>query len=310
MKPTVLIATFTAIAGFALGWLSKPGGEAVTPSADSGQASGNVAGGKSRERKENLVLKPRGAVNPESVEADPEKAASRMDSRRAVEGARERTSKARLSRFTEALGLSQEQKDAMEALAAARSEAFQSLAGSGRPVSEMVAAAADSERLFMREAERILDPEQFGALTAKIEREKEGSIQASALNDLADLSRQIDLSPEQRDRAMASMLEASKTAYNQRPEGWQILSESFSVFDSSHSKVLDDMSGLLSDPEAMRDPQTIFKYQTEARRKDMEEKLSQLNGILTPGQLNQYRAILSSRLTVTEQAPPPNVNKR
>lgn len=310
MKPTVLIAIFTAIAGFALGWLLKPSGQAdLKPAADAG-ASRQAAGGKSHDRKENLVLKPRGKVDPEAMAADPEAASARIDFQRSIRDARERAAKARLSRFTEALGLSQEQKDAMEALAAGRMEAFQSLAGSGRPAAEMVAGAADAERLFMREAEKILDPEQFDALKAKMEREVEGSIQASALNDLADLSRQIDLSPEQREKAMASLLATSKTAHNQRPEGWQILSESFSIFGGAHSDLLDDMGGMLSDPEALKDPQSIFKYQTEARRKDVEQKIAQLNGILTPAQLTQYRAILNSRLTVMEQAPPPKVNKR
>jgi hypothetical protein len=310
MKPTVLIATFAAVAGFALGWLLKPAGKAGAAPVAGDEVSGQLAGGKSHDRKENLVLKPRGKVNPEAVAEDPERAASRVKSRRSIEGARDRAFNARLARFTEALGLSQEQKDALEALAAGRMEAFESLAGSGRPMAEMVAGAADAERLFMRETEKVLDPEQFDALKAKMEREVEGSIQASALNDLADLSRQIDLSPEQREKAMASLLASSKTAHDQRPEGWQILSESFSVFGGPYSDLLDDMGGMLGDPDAMKDPQSIFKYQTEARRKDMEQKVSQLSGILTPAQLTQYRAILNSRLTVMEQAPPPNVNKR
>ncbi|QJE97002.1 hypothetical protein [Luteolibacter luteus] len=311
MKPTVLIATFTALAGFSLGWLLKPAGTAGDASSKGSGESGQVAGGKSHERKDNLVLKPRGPVmDPESATADPEKSSNRMDSRRSIEAARGRTFKGRLTRFTEALGLSQEQKDAIEALATGRMEAFQSLAGSGRPVSEVVAAAADAERLFMREAEKVLDPEQYDALKAKIAREEEGSIQASALTDLSDLSRQIDLSPEQREKSMAAFLAGSKEAYKQRPEGWQILSESFSVFSGADSDMLDDMGPLLNDPEAMKDPQTIFRYQTEARRKDMEQKISQLGDILTPGQLAQYRAILNSRLTVIEQAPPPNLNKR
>ena len=120
MKPTVLIAISTAIAGFALGWLLKPAGQAELQPATGTEVSRQATGGKSHDRKENLVLKPRGKVNPEAIEADPEKAASRITSRRNIEGARERAFSARLSRFTEALGLSQEQKDAMEALAAGR----------------------------------------------------------------------------------------------------------------------------------------------------------------------------------------------
>jgi len=47
-----------------------------------------------------------------------------------------------------------------------------------------------------------------------------------------------------------------------------------------------------------------------ARRKDAEQKLAQLAGILTPAQLAQYRATLNSRLTIVEQMPPPAFKKR
>lgn len=310
MKPTVLIATSTAIAGFALGWLFKPSGEADLKPVAGTESSDQAAGGKSHDRRENLVLKSRGKVDPDTLTADPDVAVARIDSRQGIRKARERAASARLARITEALGLSQEQKEAMEALAVGRMDAFQNLAGSGRSAAEIVAGAADAERIFLREAEKVLDPEQNDALKAKLEREEEGSIQSGALRDLADLSTQIDLSPEQRERAMASLLETSKTAHDERPEGWQILAESFSVFGGAYSDLLDDMGGMLNDPEALKDPQAMFKYQTEARRKDVEQKVSQLRGILTPGQLSQYQAILNSRLTVAEQAPPPNVNKR
>jgi hypothetical protein len=315
MKPTILIATSTAIAGFVLGWLVKPSAD---PSAKGGQASvaENQAGtpsGKSHDRKEALVLKPRGsrsAVSDVDTPGDPEVVGAQVHFERSFKSAMQRGEAARLERLTEALGLSPEQKEAMEALLGGRRDGFRELTSPGKTAADMVADAANAERLFQRELEKILDPEQLEAFKAKMEREKENSVQASAYRDLADLSSQIDLSPEQREKALRSLLGTSQAAHDKRPEGWTVLSETFGMLGGAHGDVLDDMGDMLNQPEVLKDPQAMYNYQMDVRKKDLERKVAQFSSILTPAQLAQYRATLNSRVMMAEKVSPSTFKKR
>ena len=315
MKPTALIATSTAIAGFVLGWLVKPSAD---PSAKGGQASAveNQAGapsGKSHDRKDTLVLKPRGsrsAVSDVDTAADPDVVTAQANFERSFKSAMQRGETARLERLTEALGLRTEQKKAIEAQLARRRDGFRELTSPGKTAADMVADAANAERIFLREMEKILDPEQVDALKAKMEREKENSVQSSAYRDLADLSGQIDLSPEQREKALKSLLGTSKAAHDKRPEGWTVLIETFGVLGGAHGDVLDDMGDMLNQPEVLKDPQAMYNYQMDVRKKDMERKVAQFSSILTPAQLAQYRATLNSRVTMAEKVSPSTFKKR
>ncbi len=307
MKPTVLIPIFAAVAGFSAGWLLKPAPDSPDSPVAETQDKGRT-GGKSHDRRGTpLVLKPRGGAsgNPEDSASSPETVAAIINHRKSFQGALELAENARLSRFAEALGLSPDQKEAISALLAGRRDGFRELAGQRKAPADLVADAANAERIFRQEVEKVLDAEQVAALDAKIQREKENAVQASAYDDLADLSRQIDLSPEQREQALATLLETSQAAHDRRPEGWAVMSESFSVLGDQQLGALDDIADILHDPEALKNPQALHQFQMEARRKDMERKIAQLSGILTPAQLAQYRSTLNSRLTLIEQAPPP-----
>ena len=310
MKPTVPIAIFAAVAGFSAGWLLKPSDDFQAPASQAATEDTSRGSSKVHDRRNQpLVLKPRGTPA-EAPPSGPEVVAARFDFKRTLKGATERGENARLARFSEALGLSSDQQEAMAALLAGRRDGFRELSGQGKTPAEMVAEAADAERIFRQEVEKILDPEQVAALDAKLGREKENAIQASAYRALADLSSQIDLSPEQREKALASLAEASKAVHDRRPEGWAVMSESYSVLSDDQLGALEGMVDILNDPEVLKDPQALYQHQVAARRKDAEQKLAQLAGILTPAQLAHYRATLNSRLTIVEHMPPPAFKKR
>jgi hypothetical protein len=308
MKPSNLIAIGAALAGFSLGWLVKPSGapatETVEATPEAGKGPRSGLGGRSGERPERpLVLKAR--VGKGSDERDENISAAERNFQVSFSSAGEQTRSARLNRLSEALGLSDEQREAMSALLAGRREGFKSLQGKGKTPSEMVAEAANAARIFEKEVTSILDEEQKLAYEDFKAREKENDIEAKAANDFSDLVRQIDLSPAQRDQAMEALRTLSEEAFAKRPEGWDVMAESMEMMGGLYNSAFEEMSGFLDDPEAMKNPAEIQKRMNEAHRANSEAKVSRLTAILTPAQLAQFRATLDARSNFRETSPVP-----
>ena len=317
MKPSTLVATAAALAGFATGWLLKPSGEATAggstaPEQASGKSPGS-ASGKSGQRDERpLILKSRGggARGDGEMKADPEVASAQVAFERSFESATERAENARLSRLAEALGLSPEQRASLDAMLAIRRDGFRDLNGGGMTPSEMVAYAAQAESRFEAQLAKILDPEQADAFAAYRTREKENSIEAKAQRDLADLIGQIDLSAEQRELALETLRAGSAEAQARRPAGWTVMNESMSILGGAHATVMEEMSEFMGDDAAMGDSQEFHRRLVESKRAVMETNLSRLASVLTPGQLAQYRATLEARASFMEQVTPPKFERR
>lgn len=312
MKPSHLIAAAAALTGFATGWLFKPAGNAAASAGETApeQSVGKrtAPGGKSRDRDTPpLVLKSRGGGE---MKADPEVANAQVTFERGFQNATERAENARLSRLSEALGLSPEQKETMNVLLANRRDGFRDLNGGGKSPSEILAQAAQAELRFDEQVAKLLDPEQSAALAAFREREKENSVEAKAQRDLADLIGQIDLSAEQREQALESLRTGSAEAVAKRPAGWSVMNESMGLLGGAHAAMLEDMGGLLSDDEAMADSQEFHRRLVQSQRAAMEQRIARLTTILTPGQLAQYRATLEARANMTEQVTPPKFERR
>lgn len=311
MKPSTLIATAAALTGFATGWLLKPTANAPANAAALPEQSDGkrpTAGGKSRDRDTPpLVLKARGGGE---MKGDPEVASAQVTFERGFQSATERAENARLSRLSEALGLSPEQKETMDVLLANRRDGFRDLNGGGKSPSEILAQAAQAEQRFDEQVAKLLDPEQSTALAAFREREKENSIEAKAQRDLADLIGQIDLSAEQRELALESLRTGSADSVAKRPAGWSVMNESMGILGGAHAAMLEDIGGLMADDEAMADSQEFHRRLVQSQRAAMEQRLAGLTAILTPGQLAQYRATLEARANLTEQVTPPKFERR
>jgi hypothetical protein len=314
MKPSNLIAIGAALAGFSLGWLVKPSGApapvTVEATPEAGKGSRGGLGGKSSERSERpLVLKARSSSG--TIEGGEEMTAAERNFQVSFSSAGERSRSAKLNRLSEALGLSDEQKRAMDALLAGRREGFKNLQGKGKTPSEMVAEAANAVRIFEKEVTTLLDDEQKLAYEDFKMREKENDIEAKAATDFADLVRQIDLSPAQRDQAMEAMRTLSAESFAKRPEGWDLMAESMEMMGGVYNSAFDEMSDFLDDPEAMKNPAEIQKRMNEANRTRSEAKVSRLTTILTPAQLAQFRATLDARANFREISPvPPGATNR
>ena len=312
MKPSTLIATAAALAGFATGWLLKPAGEpGASETAAPEQAAGTraVGAGKSRERDESpLVFKSRGGGG--EAKADPELATAQVAFERGFGNATERAENGRLSRLSEALGLSPEQKATMKVLLANRSDGSRLLNGAGVSPSEMMAQAAQAEQTFEKQLEKLLDPEQSAAFAALRQREKENTVEAKAQRDLADLIGQIDLSGNQRELALEALRGGSEEALAKLPAGWSLINEAASKLGGARAAVMEEMSEFMGDDSAMADSQEFHRRLSQSKRAAMERSLVRLSPILTPGQLAQYRSAMEARITLIEQVTPPKFERR
>ena len=314
VKTPTLIAIAAALGGFAAGWIAKPSDPAANVSSaetDAGDRGGksprNTGGsldGKSHDRPDQpLVLRARG--NSDHPEEDPKASAAEREFQRTFSSAGERTRTSRLNRMVEAMGLSGEQRKAVETLLAGRREGFKDLQGRGKTPSEMVAEAANAERIFENEVKRLLDPEQTQAYDSFKAREKSNDIEARALRDLRDLIGQVDLNETQRTQALEALRKGSEDAMARLPEGWGLINESMDVMGNAYLDAFDEMAGFLDDPEAMKSPQEIQRRMVEAKRIQAEDRASRLTGILTPAQLGQYRATQDARTSFMESSTPP-----
>lgn len=305
MKPSTLIATGAALAGFSLGWLVKPAGEAAPVAVESSTPEPGKRGyGKSGERDERpLVLKPR--VGKGSDTRDEKTSEAEQNFIASFSSGKEMRRSAGLSRYREALGLSDEQLEQLKPLLEGLQQGFPDMKGAGKTPAQMVADAGNATRIFEAAVKEILDPEQQQAYEDLKMRKKESSIEAKTADDFADLAGQVDLSPSQREAAMETLRQLSSESVANRTEGWDLMADTMQLMGGTYAKALEEMSGFLDDPEAMKSPAEIQKRMNEAHRINSEAKISRLATILTPAQLAQFRATLDARSNFRETSPTP-----
>ena len=309
MKSPAIIPIACVLTGFAVGWLVKPASEAPAPTAATENAgpSGKRPGardGKSGEREDEppLVRKARGSG---PMEADQKVVAAERAFNQTFSSAGDRSRTAQLNRLVEALGLSPDQKASMSALLSGRREGFKDIQGRGKNPAEVMAEAANAERIFEKAVKEILDNEQVTAYEQFKAREKANDIESRTQRDLSDLVGQVDLSKSQADQAAEVLRASSTAAFTNRPEGWGIVNEGLSVMGNGYSDAFEDMSGVLDNPEALKSPAEVQRLIIGGKRRAMEDRLSRLSGILTPGQLAQYRAAQEARISFIEASKPP-----
>ncbi|MCW1886266.1 hypothetical protein OKA04_16130 [Luteolibacter flavescens] len=313
MKPVVVTAI--ALLSFAAGWVIKPTPDAAPDASatangasnttrGNGGSSGNVRlDGKSSQRP--LVLKQRGTA---PAASDPELVSAQARFQENFGNAADRAQNARLSRLTEALGLSEEQRQTLAVLLANRRDGFRDLQSSSTNPVDAIQQAGISEQAFMEDVKKLLDPEQVAALDDFKQRESDNRIEAKAQRDVADLIGLVDLSEDQREQALGAMREISEAAAARRPAGWALMNESFGMVGPNQASVLEDLGDVMDDPEAMQNPQEVQRRLIEAQRATAEVRVSALKGILTPAQLAQYRSTLEARSTLMEGFTPPPLN--
>lgn len=300
MKPQQLLPVIAAALGFAVAWIIKPAPQAPT---DGGNAAGSaegsaptrpVRGSGDRSRPSSLTEKRPSEVDPgEFPLAD-----------QADKGPKTRA-EARMLRLAEALDLNMEQQaeiirviDETKISTDTEKPLIEDLAARGRKVEETL--------------NKVLTPEQRAKFEELRVRERDNRIESRALKALGQLMEEIDMSPGQRDEALARLRQTEKERIQSIPASATLLLKT-SVLPTGPSELTMDgvltIAGLSDAPQAATPQEAQEQYHLRQRAM-LEEKLRCYDGVLTPAQMGQLHAIIAEeqalvdRMRLVKQRPP------
>jgi len=311
MNSKTLIPVATALVGFALGWGVKPGPTEGNVS-DLGKdgtkrtASGTIGSSEpGRSVRPSRPLNPKNSVAPLAPSQDAVAVQQRLEN--AFHDAISLRDRAKLIRISEALGLSTEQLDQFDALLAEqRQQPAESTAGLSPKA--RLEKMTQSAKAFDAKFRALLGPEQTAALDTLRARQAANRIESKAQRELADFIDRVDVSPEQRE-AVTEVLRASaaKDAAN-LPAGVELLMESGylpSGLGSISDRSIESMMAIGDDAPSAMDPRATALKMADLQRERILTQAKALEGILTPAQLAQYRAVAEAQGAIQGGLPKP-----
>lgn len=288
MKPQHLLPALTAAIGFAIAWIAKPGAalESAAP------VPVETPGRKTSTRDDSPRSRPPATEDertPKEVSADDFPLADLAEQGPKTRG------EAKMLRLSEALGLSIDQQGEIikiiEETKAAASDAvpvLDDLTARGRKVEEALA--------------KTLTPEQFAKFEELRVRERENRIEARAQRELAHVIEEIDLSPGQREDLLARLRLAEKERIQAVPAAATLLLNTSVLPTGPREMTIDGVLALdqISQSPPTDDPMAAREQFLQNQRRQLEEKLQRFDGVLTPGQMGQYHAIIAEARAITD----------
>lgn len=293
MKSRLLLPALTAAIGFSVAWIVKPASTAQHT--ETANAAGKPVSGKNP-RPDSPRDRPRPGAGQRPAEPD----SGAISLAEAAEQGPKTREEARMLRLTEALGLSIDQQG--EILKAIE----QATAATGDPLSGIEDLAAKGRRIEEALA-KVLTPAQLAAFAALRERERENRIEARAQRGLMRVIEEIDLSAAQRDETLARLRLAEKRRIQSIPAAATLLLDT-SVLPVGPGGISVDGAlsiARLTEPANLETPLQAFQHMQQQQRENLEEKLQCFDGILSPGQMGQYHAILAEERALLERLPRP-----
>jgi len=306
MNNRVLLASITAVSGFALGWALKPAPKQETLATESGADTAAHQSGRVSEDELHATNRSRESVGappvsdslPDNVQEDPKAFSARMD--RAFKDATFQRDRGKLLRLAEALGLSNEQIQQLEAMLVQQRHAPSPLGppNANRDPKETLETLIRSAKETDDQFRATLTPQQIKALDSLRARQRENQAETRAQKDLSELTSRLDLTPAQRESALQVLRDQSTKMQEKFAEGSDLISESsllplVGAGQFSTSSV-EAMTLLASDPPSSNDPRARMEKMEEIQLKQMHERLSGLSKILTPAQMDQYRVAIDT----------------
>lgn len=285
MKPNFILPVVTAVLGFSAAWLLKPAPEppAAKPVVKSAEPK--------RPSRPSEAFAENG-INPRSEPAAearrPTIASTPADEIKTLEN----RDAGKMLRLAEALGLSPEQQNRLRQLV---DEALKPLApagGSFSPAEQYAAAIAAGENL-KNSLNAFLTPEQATAFQDLLKRAAGNKIESESQQQLAAFGGQIDLSPEQRAKALERIRTAvAEEASNQPPALSLVLDDSVLPTGPAapSARGLDALERLAK-PDAAEAHSSHLQTQMER----LDKQLALYQDILSPAQLAQLKATIEER---------------
>lgn len=288
MKSQVLLPAIAAAIGFSIAWIAKPSSPppASTPAAESKAGpKKSERGNSSRPRSSSISERRPTEVN----------AGDFPLTDLAAQGPKTRE-EAKMLRLAEALGLASDQQAQIlklieESNAAANDTIpiLEDLTTRGRKIEETLATFLDAEQLAKFEELRV--------------RERENRIENRSQSALMQVIREIDLSPGQREEALARLRQAEKTRIQTIPAAATLLLNTSVLPTGAKGMSIEGLMALAqaAHPATQVDPANAQQQILQHQRQKLEDKLKCFDGIFTPAQMGQYHAILAGERTLIDR---------
>ncbi len=288
MKPNFLIPTATALVGFSLAWLVKPGGTTVASAISENQPAASETSPRTRAND-----RPTTTAGPRPTEV---KAGDFPLADQAERGPKT-TEEAKMLRLTEALALSVDQQGSIiqlvgdvQATTNLEVSAIEDLAARGNAIEEGL--------------KKILTPEQFTKLQEIQARERENRHELRAQRMLADTIEFIDLSPQQREEVADRLRQKAKADLQTIPAAATLLYDK-SILPTGRKEMTPEGLLLLAqmgEKITTGNPTEVANALMNRHKQELENLLQCFDGILTPGQMGQYQASLAEKKQTIERA--------
>lgn len=288
MKSPILLPTLTALIGFSVAWITKPGA-VPTPA----------------------VVAP--AVQPRPTRPDPGNHKPSLEDKHGSSGktrdypladlaAKGPSSRdeAKMLRLTEALGLTIDQQGSIIKLV----EDVQATAdGSVSVLADLTTRGKAIEEGLTK----VMTPEQLAKFQELRVRERENRIELRSQRMLAQAMEEIDLSAQQRDEILSRLRQKSKAEMQSIPAVATLLLDKSMLPTAGKELSVDGVLLLsqLGDPVPSANPMEAQQKVFDQRREQLEEILKCFDGILSPGQMGQYQAALAEQREILNRLPRP-----
>lgn len=211
----------------------------------------------------------------------------------AIPGAANRTDRAKWMRLSEVLGLDNDQAKAIEA---AMTESRPKVDDGTSPDTAYAEAGAKLEKNILA----LLEPEQRTAFLDLQRRTMENRIEVIAQQTYAQELSELDLSPEQRKQALDLLRARAEKTVSDIPASARLLLAG-SILPTGEERYTEDAIRLLRQLSPQETGDITLDKLAAKRRAEAAEKEALFGAILTPGQLEIYRAGLSKTPDILDQ---------
>jgi hypothetical protein len=290
MKFQHLLPVVAAAIGFSIAWIAKPAPATVKTGQNEPAATTKAPRNSSPRTRPDSVAGQR----PTEVKPGDFPLADLAE-----EGPQTR-SEGKMLRLTEALGLTlDQQREIIRIIEESKTKASDAV-----PVIEDLAVRG---RMVEETLSKVLSPEQFAKFQEIRVRERDNRIEAAAQRALSQVINEIDLSPAQRDEALARLRQTEKEKIQTIPSAATLLLKTSVLPTDANELTMDGVLGL-SQLSAQAPPENLelaHQQFIQSQKQKLEEKLRCFDGIFTPGQMGQYHAIIAEQKAIIENIPTP-----
>lgn len=288
MKNRYILPALTAVIGFAVAWVAKPGG---TPAPVAGKQEEAIS---ARPGRTTTTTRP----SPEDNRRPKEVNASDFPLVDQAEQGPKTRDEARMLRLTEALGLTIDQQGSIISL-------IEDIQAKADPNVSVLQDLITRGKMVEEELAKILSPEQFAKFQELRVRERENRAEVRAQRMLITAIEDIDMSPEQRDEVLERLRQKAKADVQSIPAAATLLFDK-SMLPTNNKELSVDgvlMAAQMGEEIDMSDPMAAHQKVLDQQRQELEDILNCYDGILTSGQMGQYQASLLEKQEIMKRLP-------